>query len=72
MVGSPMTRRQAWAARVGIFVATVLTVELAAVSFAVADPEGWAAWRVALVTWPAGVIFGVILATFPFTYVDDD
>jgi len=64
MVGSPMSRREL-GLRALVFFAVTGAVVLAGVSFAAADPGGWAAWRVALAAWPIGAMFGVILACVP-------
>jgi hypothetical protein len=45
---------------------TFTVAVLALVSAAIADPGGWAWWRVILAGWPAGTVFAGLAATFPF------
>lgn len=48
--------------RVAAAVVVFLLVELGAISAAVAIPEGWATWRIALIAWPVAAAFAAIAA----------
>lgn len=57
-----------------IFVPTAVTLLAVAggVSAAVADPGGWAAWRVALTVWPIGLGAGLFVLMLVYIVIAED
>lgn len=46
--------------RILIFFGSTIGLTLAAMSIAVADPTGWAAWRIGLAAWAPALLFGLL------------